>query len=470
MRVPTPQAIFDWIRLIYEQGIRRPGTPADRWTIEFCENFLLDLGVEKVRLEPVPLAAWEPSSWALRVRDPEGERPVRCFPLPYSAPTREIELDLVAYDPRAPERVAGAASLHDVRLLELPAQAPVALGRAAAPGLSDLSIEIHAGGRVVDPRGSLEATRQRLPFGPEIQQVMEPAIAAGAAAYVGSLVDYPGDSCEYYVPYDGIARPIPGLWIPGSEGARLRAALARAPVRVELRVDSRRSPITSHNVVGELAGADDETVVIGSHHDGPWSSAVEDASGVALVLAQAAYWSSLPRRERPHRLVFVIQAGHMAGGAGCRAFLEAHARELDRIVLEVHLEHAASEWVEQAGHWLPSGEPEPRWFFSSRNPQLEAAVLDALTREGLDRSLILPPDVFGDQPTSDGGPFHLAGVPLVQYLTAPFYLFDRSDTLERVHVPSLVPVTRAAIRIIQSTAGVSAATMRAGVIDVGAAR
>src|SRR5262249_39670188 len=77
-------------------------------------------------------------------------------------------------------------------------------------------------------------------------------------------------------------------------------------------------------------------------------------------------------------------------------------------------------------------------------------------------SLVLPPDVFGPHPTTDGGPFHLEDVPLVNFLTAPFYLFDAMDTLDKIHRPSLVPVTRAAVRIVESTAGVSAAAMRAG--------
>src|SRR5208283_42850 len=51
--------------------------------------------------------------------------------------------------------------------------------------------------------------------------------------------------------------------------------------------------------------------------------------------------------------------------------------------------------------------------------------------------------VFGPSPTTDGGPFHLAGVPLVNFLTAPFYLFDAIDTLDKIHRPSLVPVTPA---------------------------
>ncbi len=128
--------------------------------------------------------------------------------------------------------------------------------------------------------------------------------------------------------------------------------LDAGPVRIRLHVDSLREQITDHNVVGELPGTDEDTVVIGSHHDGPWSSAVEDASGMALVFALAAYWSKVP-----------------------------------------------------------------------------------------------------------------AGVPLVNYLTAPFYLFDPMDTMDKVHVPSLVPVTRAAIRLIDSTKGVSAAAMRSAVTD-----
>jgi hypothetical protein len=203
--------------------------------------------------------------------------------------------------------------------------------------------------------------------------------------------------------------------------------------------------------------------VIGSHHDGPWASAVEDGSGIALVLAQAAYWSKVPREQRPHRLVFLLNAGHMAGGAGTKAFIAAHREALAQVVLEIHLEHAATEVVAGAdGALVTTGLPEARWWFTTRLARLERAVREAIEAEGLERSLMLKPDVFGPHPTTDGGFFHLEGVPLVNYLTAPFYLFDAMDTLDKIHRPSLVPVTRATIRLIESTAGVSAAAMRAG--------
>jgi hypothetical protein len=236
--------------------------------------------------------------------------------------------------------------------------------------------------------------------------------------------------------------------------------LALGSVSARIKVEARRDTTTCFNIVGELPGADDEVVIIGSHHDGPWASAVEDGSGISLVLAQAAYWSRVPRSHRPHRLHFLLNCGHMAGGAGQSAFVQTHRGELDRVVLEVHLEHAAVEVAEVGGEWRPTGRSEARWWFTSRIPRLEAAVREAILAEDLRRSYILPPTAFGEKPTTDAADFHLVGVPLVNYLTAPFYLFDAMDTLEKIHRPSLVPITRAAIRIVNSTAGVSAAAMR----------
>jgi hypothetical protein len=432
--------IFGWIEQVFAQGIRRPGYPADRWAEEWIGRELAALGLENVRREPVELPYWEPHRAVLSV----GGRDVEGFALPHSTPAARIEAPLVAFDADVPERVRGAIALRDVPLMRIPHPAMAGLATWA-----------------YDPAGTFPGATHVLPFGREFMTIMDPATAAGAAGFVGVLADYPGDSKDYYVPYDGIERPIPGLWVRGSDGAALRRLLEAGDVRARLEVESIRTPITSHNVVAELPGADDDVVVIGSHHDGPWASAVEDGSGIALVLAQAAYWAKVPRAARPHRLVFLLNAGHMAGGAGTKAFIAAHRDALARIVLEVHLEHAANEVVAGAdGALVATGLPEARWWFTTRIPRLERAVREAIEAERLDRSLVMKPDVFGPHPTTDGGFFHLEGVPLVNYLAAPFYLFDAMDTLDKIHRPSLVPVTRATIRLIDSTAGVSAASMR----------
>ncbi|MGB2854649.1 MAG: hypothetical protein WBC55_09395, partial [Dehalococcoidia bacterium] len=182
-----------------------------------------------------------------------------------------------------------------------------------------------------------------------------------------------------------------------------------------------------------------------------------------MVLAQAKYWSQVPKEERPHNLLFLLNSGHMAGGAGCQAFVNENDEFLDRIVLEIHLEHAARECRVENGRLIPTDQPEIRWWWVSKITELEDVVEDAIQAEGLRRSILLPPDALGGRPTTDGGHFHLAGVPIVQYLTAPMYLFDPQDTLDMVHQDSLVPVTQATIRIINGMQDQSASALRAAV-------
>ena len=110
--------------------------------------------------------------------------------------------------------------------------------------------------------------------------------------------------------------------------------------------------------------------------------------------------------------------------------------------------------------WCPPASPSRAGGSRPASPHLERIVREAVTTESLDRSLMLPPDALAPRPPTDGGHFHPSGVPLVNFLTAPFYLFDAMDTLEKVHRPSLVPITRAAIRMIHATRGVSAVAMR----------
>jgi hypothetical protein len=457
--VPEQSTIFGWIGEVVDQGIRRPGYEADEWAEQWCAERFREIGLQDVRLEPVEVLRWEPTEWSLEVTGIDGTTTaIDCFPVPYAAPVEGLETQLAAFDPADPSLVADKASLYDVTLLRLPGDLMATSG-TLPDGLT-------AESRSVDADGTLGGEHV-IPFGGDFTEVLEPSIAAGAAAFVGVLADYPGDSCEYYVPYDAVERPLPGVWVRGSDGERLRQLLASGPVRVRLTVATDVRTVESYNVAGELPGADDEVVMIASHHDGPWASAVEDGSGISLVLAQATYWATQPQEARPHRLVFLLQGGHMAGGAGLHRYIEAHRDELASVVLEVHLEHAALE-LAPAGdgaptELVPTGLATPRWWFTSRNPDLESAVLDALATERLYRSMLVAPDAFGDQPPTDGAFYHSEGVPIVNFLAAPFYLFDSMDTLDKIDQDNLVPLTRATIRIVSSTRGISAATMRAGV-------
>jgi hypothetical protein len=451
--LPTTDAILGWIEEVFARGVRRPGYPADEWVEGWIADRFRALGLADVRLEPVEVRRYEPVSWSFEVTPASGDaRALDAFPLPFAAPADGLEAELVAFDPTDPGSVAaveGKAALRDVDFLQVPADLFV------PPGDRDR--------RVHDPDGTL-GELHALPFGIELGVEADPVAAAGGAAFVGALTGYPDPGCRYYVPYHGRRIDVPGVWVRAGDGAWLREQLAAGPVRVRLTVDATDEPFTSHNVVGELPGpgGDDDVVIVGSHHDGPWASAVEDGSGIALVLAQAAYWSRVPAAERPHRLVFLLQGGHMSGGAGLHGFIERHRAELGRVVLEVHLEHACVETGGTGPGAGVAGRPVPRWFFTSEIPRLEDAVVDALRAEDLRRSMVLPPTAIGEQPPTDGGHYANEGVPIVNFLAAPWYLFDEQDTLDKVDVAGLLPLTRATVRILESTRGVSAAGMRAG--------
>jgi len=446
--VPTKATIYGWIDQVFDHGIRRPGYPADIWVEGFIKDQFEELGLEKVRLEPIKVRRWEPKSWKLEALVAgQSARELTCFPVPFAVPVDGLEIELAAFDKNNPGAVKDKASLYDVTTLEVPADLFVPAADREA--------------RIVDPDGTLSETHL-LPFGGELDKVTEPSVDAGAKAFIGTLANYPTDTCDYFVPYHGQTIEIPGVWINHSDGKWLHEQLQAGPVKIRLSVNATNEEFESNNVVGELPGPDDDVVMVGSHHDGPWSSAVEDGSGISMVLAQATYWSKQPKAKRPHRMVFLLQGGHMSGGAGLLQYIEKHRAELKDVVLELHMEHAAREFGKDEGDGpQPTGRPVPRWWFTSEIDPLKKAVFDALTTEDLRRSMILPPDAIGSQPPTDGAFYHNQGVPIVQFLTAPWYLFDKQDTLDKIEQDSLEPLTRAAIRILDSTKGVSAAQMRA---------
>jgi hypothetical protein len=423
--VPTAAEMLGWIETVVSRGIRRPGYPADIWTERWLAERLTEFGLE-VALEPVEVPRWQPGTGVLRLDD---GTELAGFPLPHTAPTDGLRARIVPLADARP----GDIAVDELAFTELPQSYVSTLATSA-----------------YDPEGVFDTLVQTIPFGPRMMEVVEPALEAGAAGFIGALTGLPWETRDYYVPYDAIERPIPGLWLSGADGRRL---LDRLPCTGELVAQSVTDTVTTYNVVATLPADSPHTVIVASHHDGPWASAVEDASGIALVLAAARYWSQVPVSARPHNLMFLFTSGHMAHAAGTRAFIERHRPLLADVVLQMHLEHAALRCDGVDGELVPTADPEVRWWFTSRMPRLEKLVAETLETEGLRRSFVLPPDAFSPMPPTDGAFFHPEGVPLVHFLSAPMYLFDSADTLDKIDVAGLEPLVRAAVRIVAGTAG-----------------
>ena len=458
---PNADTIHGWISDIVDFGIRRPGHPADNRTVDWLIERFGDLGLEKVRKEPFTTNRFTAGTASLHVTAAGKTETLPCYPVAYTASANSVTAQLTAYDADNPTSMKDKAVFRSFEMTRIPASTMAMLGSVA----KDQPWQ----DRVVDEHHTLESDTIVSSFD-NAQDPVDSSTKAGAKAFIGVWLNQPGNTCNHYMPYQGAQQSIPGVWIKPTDALRLQGMLDAGDVTIRLSVHTETTPATTHIIVGELPGADDHQVIVGSHHDGPWASAVEDASGTALVLAQAAHWANVPQAKRPHRLVFVLQGGHFANKS--KAYSELHEDELDNVVLEVHAEHVGRSVKIPAkptdtDHTAlqPLDEPFPRWWFVSQVADLRSRVLSIVRDEAIDRSLILAPDAVGDIPPTDAAGFFFRHVPCVSLLAAPDYMFDDTDTIEMVHKPSLEPITRALARIVAGTAGISPSQMRAPATD-----
>ncbi len=145
-------------------------------------------------------------------------------------------------------------------------------------------------------------------------------------------------------PHTGVAvfragkRAIPAVALATEDADALHRWLAAGPVRVRLVVGCRTEPdAPSANVIAEIRGRErpEEIVLLGAHLDS-WDLAVgaqDDGTGVAMVLEAARLIARM--RPAPRRTIrFVLFMNEENGGAGAKAYAEAHAREAHVAALE----------------------------------------------------------------------------------------------------------------------------------------
>lgn len=154
---------------------------------------------------------------------------------------------------------------------------------------------------------------------------------------------------------------VPIVWISGRDALELIKLLEQDQVVVGLRVAARTERRASYNAVARLPGESSEAVVVNAHHDSMLTpGAVDDASGVAVVLEIARVLSS----ERLKRtVIFATFGGEEFGLFGSADFVIKHkddeiaaAITFDcigagpenglRIGLEDSPQYATTEWLD----------------------------------------------------------------------------------------------------------------------------
>ena len=444
--------MLDWIRRITGFGIRRPGYAQGLEVERYIEACFTSFGLRDVRREPVPVNLWEPAATTLRVGAADAELP--CFSIPYTAWTEPggIEAELVYVGDGAPADfdavdVAGKIVVADARFGELSAAAL----KAGAFFVRDPDETI--------PDGPLHAANWLI----HNFSAYYEAQARGAKAFLGVLADSPVDGCEHYVPYDGFLKELPGAWIGREHGELLREPAQRSE---QARFSSLGTAGTtdSHNVVGVVPGQTDEYILVTCHHDAPFASAVEDASGISVLLALAEAFGAAPGRLR-RGIIFVASSGHFHGGVGNRVFVERHRDGLlAKTVAALGVEHVGEE-AEADGHggYRFTGRPEVRAIFAEQSPALLRVLEEEAGRAGLDRAICTDAYLFGPEPPCDSAPYFTAGIPSACHISGPLYLFDPHDTIDKVRVADLVPVASFFAGVVRGLDEVPAAELEEGV-------
>ncbi|MHC4248541.1 MAG: M28 family peptidase [Planctomycetota bacterium] len=454
--------MLGWVERQAGMGPRRTGSAAGAEVEEFLEGKLREFGFESVRKEPIPVTHWEAREASLEVGeagDGGGLSPVDAFPIPYTAftpdagPDGGLEAPLVWADPRRLfhfGRWRGAVVVTDICFppLDTGVLARFAMGEHDPDGTAK---------KVCHP-----ATWVRLGW-----HLYRKAARCGAAAFVGIVRDQPGGTCRMWAPYgfkerDILDKPVPGFWAGRAEGARLRDLARKGTGRARIRLEGVRRPAVAHNIVGELPGESDEAIVLHSHHDSPFDSPVEDATGVSVTLALARHFAR--RRDLRRRLVVLFTTGHFYGSLGTREFIRKHRSGLvRRTAIEISIEHVAREAKEgPEGKLVPTGRPEVSGIFVPLNRRVTEAVLEELKEHDVGRALILPAEgPLGDYPPTDGGDWYEAGVPVVNHISNPVYLLTDEDALEWVDADRMAALAGVFSGVVRRLDGMSRKEIRA---------
>jgi len=384
-------------------GPRLTGSMSYQRAAAWCADRFRAMGITRTTLEPFGIErGWERVSARGRIVEPAG-RSVHVASLGWTPSTPEggLEAEVVGLESFSLSAIAANRSLRG-RIALLPDGDP--------PG---------------DPDGSARALGDALR-------------AAGVVAILAPDNDPDNELVARGFGFGTIIGQLPAAQIGRDDADAIRSLLKRGPVRLSLELVNRVTDgaVTVNNVLADIPGRDrpDEWVIVGAHLDS-WdfgTGAQDNATGVAMVLEAARAIVTLegpPRRS----IRFALWGGEEQGQLGSTAYVRAHAADLDRVVAMLNADAGTGRMI----GWTSPGRDDVVRAVGA----LTGSVLDEIGAGTFDQSLR-----YAFQ--SDGAPFVLAGIPLLD-LNADDTKYEdihhkATDTMERVD-PHQLAVGAAAV-------------------------
>lgn len=405
-------------------GYRRPGSDADHMNEDFLFNTLKSYGIQKVYKEPIHIKYWNLKGYKLVLAIDGKKEEVNSFPVAYSAFTTSegVNGELVFVSSKKLVSSGDWKGKIVVTEIEFP-EIDAGMMKLISTGY-------------LDPEKSFNGSKQIAVHIRHGWHIYKQAMKKGAIGFIGILKNQPCNNCEMFGPYgfrekDIHDKPIPGVWIGNEDGKRIKRIFAEHNVKVNLTVEGTLDETVTNNIVGVIPGETDENIVISCHHDSPFYGAVEDASGISVVMQLAKHFAKEKKLKR--NIIVLLSAGHFYGSIGTRTFIKNNPDIVNNTALEITVEHIALDSDDSGIKPIPTNNPATYIYFTSLNKTISKYLFSEIKGNNLTRSAILPArGVFGDYPSTDGGDWFVHNVPMINMISGPSYLLTSTDNLEFV--------------------------------------
>jgi hypothetical protein len=389
---------------------RIPGTRSEAWTNDWVEAKFRKLGLQDIRRQPFDIPPqWTPISWEFSVLAGGVARKFETVrPAMGSGPTPAAGLDLDAI-------WVGLGSAADFIGRDVRGKAVFILNEIGESAMAQSA----------DWTG---ATKR--------------AQAAGAAAVI--LIYGTTGNMSAWGPLNAGVDTLPGFTIGYEDGAAVRDLIGSGQsVRVRARSAVNVVPnLKSTSVWGTLPGTTDENVIVMAHQDAYFDGALDNASGMAVMLALAEHFAKVPQAQRRRTILFVATAGHHVGSPNGKWLHEHRDTALAKTALMINCEHISiTDSYVFRDQKLRANTPSPLRYFLNGSSRLSDIVFTALRTFGV--------ATFPDAGEGQGEMYAARNdAPSLQILRSPDDKHSDQDTIDWVPAAGLEAVTRAYAKII----------------------
>jgi hypothetical protein len=286
-------------------------------TLEWTVNEFKTAGLKDAKVETFAVTApmWVPTSWRVQLLDDPA----------FGAGTQTVTLQSAFPQP-------GGATIPGGSLT-----APVVfVGRGTDADLAGRDVKGKIAVVHIRPEPSL--------FGSAEQGVAAKLVEKGAVGVINAI-EGPGNAL--YIDTRFACGRAPCFMVGGQDGWFLEQVIGKAAnagmldkLKVSLSLASEeKTGLTSANGIATIPGQSPKRIIINAHADGYFQAGDDNASGLAVLVGLARYFSKQP--QPTHTLMFVASGGHHGPGNGPAALVAAHPELKDGTLMILNLEHVA---------------------------------------------------------------------------------------------------------------------------------